>query len=117
MKRFVVLVTLASASLMIAGCGKHAPPPVAKKKQFPPRTNRVAHVAVPKPKPVKPVHLGTIEYLDAKNGFRDLTFGQQETNIVTMVETSRDDARELMTCIRSNEILTLHDIPMERIEY
>lgn len=119
MKRVIILTCVAAvAGWLGIGCDEPVPP-VTKKRPHP-RTNRVARVTTSKPRPVKlakEIRPGTIAYLDAKNGFRDVTFGEPETKIAQLVEASRDEARQLKTCTRLNETMSLHGVPLERVEY
>jgi hypothetical protein len=117
MKQFVILTCLAGvAGWLCTGCDDRPPSPTAKK-----RTTNVVRVAKSTPaktaKPKKEILPGTIDHLDASNGFRNVTFGQPDTNITDLVETSRDEARQLRTCTRSGEIMSLHGVPLERVEY
>jgi len=77
-------------------------------------------VAKAKPRPAKPKKEAlpvTVSFLDEKNGFRDVKFGESETKIANLVGTSRDETRGLRTCIRSDEMTSLHGVPLERVEY
>jgi len=103
------------AGWLCAGCDDRPPPPTAKQ-----RTTNVVRVAKSKPKPAKPkkkILPGTIDYLDAKNGFRDVTFGESEIDIANLVEASRDEARDMKTCTRSDETMSFQGVPLERVEY
>lgn len=126
-------IVLACAALFVVGlfvgCDAPPPPPAPKKQTARSRTGtndvRTAAVRTPRPRTVKPRTTrlpkealpGTIQYLDAGNGFRDVTFGQTDTEIGDLVVTSQDDARHLKTCVRSGDDLTLHGVPVESIEY
>jgi hypothetical protein len=117
MKQFVILTCLAGvAGWLCTGCDDRPPSPAARKQ-----TTNVVRIAKSTPaktaKPKKEILPGTIDHLDASNGFRDLTFGQPDTNIPDLVETSRDEARQLRTCTRSGEIMSLHGVPLERVDY
>lgn len=117
MRRLVSLTFLAAvAGWLGAGCDQPVSPVARKKAQ--PQTNRVSRATAPKPaKPAKAIRTGAIDYLDAQNGIRDVTFGQTDKSIPNLVETSRDDARQLKTCTRSDEAKTLHGVPLTRVEY
>lgn len=60
---------------------------------------------------------GTIRYLDDKNGFRDVTFGQTDSEISNLVLKRSDDVRQLKTYTRSGDNLTLNSVPLSTIEY
>src|SRR5512139_2547285 len=83
MKPIVMLTCLAGvAGWLGAGCDDPRPPATAKKQ-----TTNVVRVAKSRPAPAKPkkeILPGTIDYLDAKNGFRGVTFGQPETSIANL---------------------------------
>jgi hypothetical protein len=60
---------------------------------------------------------GTLPYLDAKNGFRDVVFGQSEQDIPNLVLKNFDEAHGLKTYTRSGENLFLNGVPLQSIEY
>jgi hypothetical protein len=116
---FVLAFTATVVGWLGAGCEEQAGPQTAKDRTAQ-RTNRAARAAQRKSRPAKAtneIRAGTIGYLDAKNGFRDVTFGQSETSITDLVEATRDEARQLKTCMRSGETMSLHGVPLERVEY
>jgi hypothetical protein len=56
---------------------------------------------------------GTLAYLDAKNGFRDLTFGDPPTPEMDLVT----DAGDLKTYVRPSDDLTLGGAQLQTIGY
>ena len=60
---------------------------------------------------------GTLRYLDAKNGFRDVKFGESEKDIPNLILKSSDDARGLKTYTRSDETLSFNGVPLKSVEY
>ncbi len=117
MRSLIIFTCLAAvAGWLGAGCDQPVSPVARKKAQ--PQTNRITRATAPKPaEPPKEIRIGTIDYLDAQNGIRDVTFGQTDKSIPNLVETSRDDARQLKTCTRSDETNSLHGVPLKRVEY
>lgn len=60
---------------------------------------------------------GQLLYLDAKNGFRDVTFGQTEGDIPNLVLKRSDEKRGVKTYIRTDDLMVLNDMPLSSIEY
>ena len=122
MKTLINLFLIAGISLgLAAGCKKRP-----QAKHVTPATNEPAAYpesafAPTKKTPTKPVKEealpGTLRYLDAKNGFRDVTFGESESGIPNLVLKSSDEARGLKTYIRSDENLSLNGVPLRSVEY
>jgi hypothetical protein len=116
MKQSLILTAAVSAAVwLVAGCeqAEQAPPP--RVVHHKPKTDFAQ-----KPKPVKPPKLvlpGTADYLDLKNGFRDVVFGTSESSLSDLVLKEKDDAGQSATYIRSGDLLTLEDVPLQTIEY
>lgn len=116
MKRILLLTTLCVlAGLLLTGCEQKQPAPKPVKKV------KVAKAKPePKQKPVKQpvaVQPGTLQYLDAKNGFRDVDFGVSSDSLTGLVPVSEDAARRLKTFTRTGDELSLGDVPLQKIEY
>ena len=59
--------------------------------------------------------MGSIEYMDARNGFRDMTFEQSVNEIEGL--NSTDSAANLRRYVRINEDLNLGNASLVRIVY
>lgn len=111
---------IAGIGMLFPGCNKkfHARKTTQENR---PHHPLVVYKTVPsKPeqaKPTKEILPRTIEYLDLKNGFRDAIFGRQETNFDNLVLKEQDEARQLKTYTRSDDVLSLEGTPLESIEY
>ena len=108
---------LVAVGLLMTGCKKSAPPPPKAKKQ-----TKIALKPEPKPKVIKlpkekETRLGTIGYLDSKNGLRDVTFGVASDIVPGLVLVEEDEGKQLRTYVRSNDDLSLGDMPLTKIEY
>jgi hypothetical protein len=113
MKRSFVLAAAATAAVwLMAGCERteQAPPP------------RVHHKAAieAKAKPEKSprqILPGTAEYLDLKNGFRDVVFGTPQASFTDLVLKEKDDATGTATYTRSGDLLNSDGVPLQEIDY
>lgn len=114
MKRIISLTCIAGVvGWLCSGCDDGHAPPTSRI-----RPSKVVHRGWSKPaKPKKEILPGTVAYLDSRNSFRDVTFGELETNIPNLVEASRDEARRLTTCTRSNETMSFQGVLLEQVEY
>lgn len=110
----ILFATVAASGWLAVGCGKPAEqaPRVAHHKQV--ATNSVAKTTAPV---AKSPAVGTPAYLDAKNGFRDLSFGQNESDFNNLVLVSKDDNRPTTVYTRTGDVLDLEGVPLEKIEY
>jgi hypothetical protein len=120
MKRLMLVLVVSVLSLgLLAGCHKKAKPPVAKAKKKIQRTNAVAVVEPPveTPPPRHPIKPGSIQYLDYRNGFRDVFFYQPESSITNAVLRKQDEQHQLKTFTRPGEEMSLNNIPLESVEY
>lgn len=116
MKRILISMTiLAVAGLFLSGCGGETPPPPKPKKQV--KVKPEAKPKAAKPAKEKVAKLGTPAYLDAKNGFRDVTFGMTSDRIPGLVLLEEDASHQLKTYTRPNEDLQLGKLPLTKIEY
>ena len=122
MKRLVfVVVASGFAWGLLAGCHKWERPERVKSAKAPRpkvvviRTNVV--VAHRPPRPAPEAAPGSIKYLDFKNGFRDVVFGQKEASLTSLVLKRQDDARQLKTFTRVGEEMSLGGVPLESVEY
>jgi hypothetical protein len=106
-------LAVASAAAWLTGCerAEQAPPPRVHHKA------KTAVVEKKAPKTAKPVVAGTIQYLDLKNGFRDVVFGTPVTNFTDLVLKEKDDAAQSATYTRSGDVLTLAGLPLQEIDY
>lgn len=119
MKQFIATtVMVIAAAGLIVGCDyapdAPAPKTVHRPKQIKPK------VVTPRtnaPKPVKAIIPGTAGYLDMKNGFRDVTFGQPESDFSNLVLKKKDESRQMATYTRTGDVLSLESVPLETIEY
>lgn len=122
MKRLVLVVIASGLALgLVAGCHKYERPAKVKPTKAPKtkvvvvRTNVVvAHKPARSASVVAP---GSIKYLDFKNGFRDVVFGQQESNLTSLVLVKEDVLRQVKTFTRAGEELSLGGVPLESVEY
>ena len=123
MRRWILLVVVSGLSLgLLAGCRRterteRQAPQKARKAQ---RTNTVAAVKVKRPvrtRSAPAVAPGSIKYLDCKNGFRDVVFGQQESNLTSLVLVRQDVLRQVKTFTRAGEELSLGSVPLDSVEY
>ena len=103
------------------GSTPELPPQKAVHHKPRPATPELAAQSKPKPgKPARPpreIVAGTADYLDAKNGFRDVQFGQVETEFTNLVLQAKDEARQLATYTRSGDVLNMEGVPLQNIEY
>jgi len=124
MNRLTLLLVASGLSVtLLAGCTKRERR-LSLEERKAQRTNTVVAVkpSPPPPQPVKappqPVKApGSINYLDFKNGFRDVVFGQQESSIGDLVLKTQDEQRQVKTFTRSGELLLLFGVPLKSIEY
>ncbi|MFM2294643.1 MAG: hypothetical protein RLZZ350_1056 [Verrucomicrobiota bacterium] len=118
MNLFKTAAMVGLVAMALTGCGvDDAPAPkVARKPKAP-----VAHT--PKAAPTKPakaekvIEVGTKEYLDAKHGFRDAIFGQNETEVGDLSLVSKDERLGLATYVRAGDVKELEGVPLESIRY
>ena len=109
----VLVLTVA----MLSGCGDFSDAPVTKAAHRKPATPKKV-VAEPKPpKPVKPLEVGTTDYLDSKYGFRDAAFGQPEGDFSNLVLKEKDEVNQVAIYTRSGDVLDLEGVPLQTIEY
>lgn len=122
MKRFVVsTVVMSLAAWLVTGCDFGPDKSVSKPA---PRPKVVKHAPTPPPpklpkhsKPPKEAIPGTSEYLDEKNGFRDVTFGQSDADFSNLIFKEKDEKQQLVTYTRTGDVLSLESVPLETIEY
>ena len=124
MKRLILLfvVTGLTGGLLV-GCFKREKRAETKAKEETKARKEREKAAVAVKSPIKTPRLarevipGSVEYLDSKNGFRDVVFGQRESSITNLVLRSQDDQRQLKTFARVGDELSLASVPLESIEY
>jgi hypothetical protein len=112
---FVILLGICGlAGFIWLFCNPTPKPPPKPIKQH------VKVVREPKVRPVKQPHeaqAGTIAYLDARNGFRDATFGASSESIPDLVLLNEDAARHMKTFTRPSDDRSLGNVPLRKIEY
>jgi len=115
MNRFEFLAIIIVAGLCLTGCKENTPPspkPVkrAVKAERATLTNKPAR----KPRGMEP---GSLAYLDAKDGFRDVRFGIASSSMDNLVLVQEDADNKSKTFTRIGDELMLDDVPLETIEY
>ena len=113
----VAILTLVWLLGKYGGYSDSPPPKTVHHKAKPIIKPEVVARAKPLPRPPKPILVGTPDYLDSKNGFRDMVFGQPESDFTNLVLKEEDEAHQLATYTRSGDILNLEEVPLESIEY
>lgn len=120
MKNFIVPMVLLGAVVgLVSGCGDYSdsPPPKTVHHKPKPKTKPIVAERTRPARPPKQVLVGTADYLDSKNGFRDVTFGLPESDFNNLVLKEKDETHQLATYTRSGDILNLEEVPLESIEY
>ncbi|MCX6896614.1 MAG: hypothetical protein NTZ16_14210 [Verrucomicrobia bacterium] len=109
------------AAWLATGCDIGPDKPASKPVHRPKVAKRAPTTATPKsskhlklPKEAVP---GTAEYLDEKNGFRDVTFGQSDADFSNLIFKEKDEKQQLATYTRTGDVLSLETVPLETIEY
>lgn len=120
MKNFIVYTAVLSILTgLVSGCGDYSDSPAPKTVQHKAKS-KAKPVVIERIKPARPpkqILVGTPDYLDSKNGFRDVFFGQPESDFSNLVLKEKDEAHQMATYTRSGDILNLEEVPLESIEY
>ena len=123
MKTLIQFFLIAGISLGLAsGCKKkpeanHAAPQKSQPAAYPESAFESSEKAAPPKTTNGEAVPGTLRYLDAKNGFRDVRLGGSEKDIPNLVLKSSDDARGLKTYTRADETLVFNNVPLKSVEY
>ena len=119
MKRIEFLTVVILAGLCLTGC-KEKPTPPPKSTPRPVKKAVKAETATQINKPahqLRGIEPGSLSYLDAKDGFRDVRFGIASSNMdnLVLIQENTDNKSKIFT--RIGDELMLNDVPLETIEY
>ncbi|MFM2082356.1 MAG: hypothetical protein RL380_1047 [Verrucomicrobiota bacterium] len=120
MKHFKAMVLASLAAVVLTGCDNIDDTPAPKAARKPRASVKPKPVVARAEKPAKVVkdpEVGTRDYLDFNQGFRDAKFGMTVDRFENLSIVSKDERLGLATYVRAGDVKEFVGVPLESIQY